>query len=70
MDIVKKIKTACAAAGISQTELAKRTGQSPQNLNQRFKTGKFSTPELEQIAAALGAEYHAFFVFPDGTKIE
>lgn len=70
MDIVKKIKTACAAADLSLTELARRTGQSPQNLNQRLKTGKFSTLELEQIAAALGAEYRAFFLFPDGTKIE
>lgn len=70
MDISKKIKTACTAAGIAEAELSRRIGSSPAALNQRLKTGKFSTPELEQIAAALGAEYHAFFVFPDGTKIE
>lgn len=70
MDISKKIKTACAAAGISEAELARRVGSSPAALNNRLKTGKFSTAELEQIAAALGASYRAFFVFPDGTVIE
>lgn len=70
MDISKKIKTACAAAGIAEAELARRIGSSPSGLNNRLKTGKFSTLELEQIAAALGAEYRAFFIFPDGTKIE
>lgn len=70
LEISKKIKTACAAGGISEAELSRRINSTPAAFSQRLKTGKFSTAELEQIAAALGAEYRAFFLFPDGTKIE
>lgn len=69
MDIVQKIKAACAALGVSQSELARRIGTTPQNLNQRLKVAKFTQAELEQIGQAIGAEYHAFFRLPDGTEI-
>ena len=55
MDIAKKIRMACTAAGISESELARRIETSPQNLNQRLKVGKFTGEELEKIAAALNA---------------
>ena len=35
----------------------------------RMKTGKFKYEELEQIAAALGAELIVNFRFPDGTEV-
>lgn len=63
-------KMAMAAADVNMSELARRINQSPQNLGLKFKRDTLTRSELEQIAAALGAEYHAFFVFPDGTKIE
>ena len=34
-----------------------------------MKTGKFKYDELEQIAAALGAELVVSFRFPDGTDV-
>ncbi len=34
-----------------------------------MKTGKFSTEEMNTIAAALGCTYSFSFEFPDGTKI-
>lgn len=69
MDIPTKIKMAEVYAKVNESELAKRIGTSPQALNQRMKTGKFSTAELEKIADALGAEFVYTFRFEDGTEI-
>lgn len=69
MDIPTKIKMAEVYSKISESELAKRIGTSPQAFNQRMKTGKFSSAELEKIAAALGAEFVCSFRFKDGTEI-
>jgi len=41
---------------MKEAELARQIGTTPQAFNQRMKTGKFKYEELEQIAAALGAE--------------
>ena len=69
MDIPMKIKLAETYANISETELARRLGTTPQNVGQRLKVGKFTTTELENIATALGAEFIYKFRFPDGTEI-
>ena len=63
------IEMAVAYAGITNAELARRLGWSPQLLNKRLNTGKFSVEEWEQIGAALGAKAHVGFVFPDGREI-
>ena len=69
MDIPTKIKMAEVFAKISETELSRRIGTSPQAFNQRMKTGKFSSEELERIAQALGSEFKCMFRFPDGTEV-
>lgn len=69
MDIPTKIKMAEVYAKISETELARRIGTSPQAFNQRMKTGKFSSVELERIAEAMGAEFVYSFRFSDGTEV-
>ncbi len=69
MNLALKIKLACTAAGVSESELARRIGTSPQNLSQRLKVGKFTSEELQKIADALGAEFLLAFKFPDGTTI-
>jgi len=60
---------ALAYVRMSEAELARRLNTSPQAFNQRMKTDKFSSNELEKIAKILGAKYLAYFEFPDGTKI-
>ena len=65
----QKIKMAIAYKNISESELARRIGSSPQAFGQRLKTDKFSTEELQSIAVALEAKYNFAFKFPDGTKI-
>ncbi|MDD6395919.1 MAG: helix-turn-helix transcriptional regulator [Firmicutes bacterium] len=69
MTNVQKIKMALAFIGMSESDLARKLGTTPQAFNQRMKTDKFSTDELERIAAALGAVYTSSFTFPDGTNI-
>ena len=69
MDISKKIKAACTYAGKSEAQVARDMGTSPSAFNQRLKTGKFSSQELEQIAEALGVELVCYFKFPDGGQI-
>lgn len=69
MTIPQKIKMALAFKGMSESELARAIGTSPQAFNQRMKTGKFSTEDMEKIASAMEAEYFFGFQFKDGTKI-
>ena len=69
MTIEQKISMALAYRGMSQAALAREIGTSPANLNQRMKTGKFSTEEMDKIAEVLEAEYYFGFQFKDGTKI-
>lgn len=69
MDIPTKIKLSETYAKVSEAELARRIGTSSQALGQRIKTGKFSSADLNTIAAALGAEFVCYFKFPDGTEI-
>lgn len=66
-DFGKKLKLAEAYAGITEAELARRIGCSPQALNNRIKTGRFTSDEMKRIAQALGADYVYGFQFPDGT---
>lgn len=69
MTIEQKIKMALSYAGISQSELARRIGTTPQNFNQKVKRNTLTKEELEQIAEALGGAWRAEFVFTDGTTI-
>ena len=44
--------------GISFTELARLTGQSPQNLNNKMRNNSMRASELFKIADVLGLEIH------------
>lgn len=63
------IEMALAYCGLSNSELARRLGWSPQLLNKRLNTGKFSVEEWERIGEAIGAETKIVFRFPDGREI-
>lgn len=69
MTNAQKIKMALAYKNMSESELARQFGSSPQAFNQRMKTDKFTTADLERIATILGAKYIFAFEFEDGTKI-
>ena len=69
MTIPQKVKMALAYKGMSESELARSIGSTPQALNQRMKTGKFSSEDMEKIAAAMEATFVFGFEFKDGAKI-
>lgn len=47
---------------MTEAELARRTGQSPQNMNNKYKRNTFKVSELEKVAEALGAELKISFI--------
>ena len=62
-DIREYIRLCCVKRGnISDAELARRTGQTPQNMNNKYKRGTFKISELEKVADALDAELVLKFV--------
>ncbi len=69
MTIPQKIKMALAYKGMSEAELSRAIGTSPSAFNQRMKTGKFSSEDMEKIAEAIGAKYFFGFEFEDGTRV-
>ena len=63
------IEMEVAYAGITNYELARWLDWSPQHLNKRLNSGKFSVEEWTQIGEALGAKARVGFDFPDGKEI-
>ena len=63
------VEMAVKYCGITNSELARRLDWSPQLLNKRLNTGKFTVEEWELIANALGAKARVGFVFSDGKEI-
>lgn len=50
---------------ISESELARRLGISPQNLHNKMKRDNFTDKELQKIASALDCEFKTEFVLND-----
>lgn len=69
MDITEEIKVLCVRCKVSEAELARRLGKSPQSLNAKMKRGSFSISELETIADVLGVEFKRAFILPNGEEI-
>ena len=69
--MVESIRIACVKRGnISEAELARRVGVTPQNFNNKMKRDNFSERDLQEIADALGLKLEISFVDPaTGEKI-
>ena len=63
MDIREYINLCRVKKGsISEAELARRTGQTPQNMNNKYKRNTFKISELEKVAEAFGADLEIRFI--------
>ena len=63
MDIREYINLCRVKKGnISEAELARRTGQTPQNMNNKYKRNTFKVSELEKIAEAFNADLEIKFI--------
>lgn len=69
MTISEQIKVLCVRCNVSEAELARRLGKSPQSFNSKMKRGSFSIPEIEQVADALGVSFNREFILENGDKI-
>lgn len=63
------VKQLCVECNITISELARRIGQSRQNLCKKLQRDTLNLAELKQIADALGVKFEQSFIFPDGTKL-
>ena len=71
MSMVEAIRVACVKRGnISEAELARRVGVTPQNFNNKMKRDNFSERDLQEIAEALGLLLEISFIDPKtGEKV-
>lgn len=47
---------------MTEAELARRTGQTPQNMNNKYKRNTFKVSELEKVAEAMDADLKISFI--------
>lgn len=69
MTIGEQIKVLCVRCGVSEAELARRLGKSPQSLNSKMKRECFSVNDLEKIADVLGVSFKRYFVLSNGEEV-
>lgn len=69
MTISEQIKVLCVRCNVSEAELARRLGKSPQSFNSKMKRGSFLIPEIEQIADVLGVSFKREFILENGDRI-
>ncbi len=69
MTVTEQIKVLCVRCGVSEAELARRLGKSPQSFNSKMKRGSFTVKDLEKIADALNVEFSRGFILENGEKI-
>ena len=56
---------------LSEAELARRVGVTPQNFNHKMKRDNFTETDLREIAEALGLQLDIAFVDPEtGERIK
>ena len=66
MALAEKIRILLVKRGnISEAELARRLGISPQNLHNKMKRDNFTESDLEQIAAVLDCKLSIHFTIQE-----
>lgn len=69
MSVSEQIKILCVKLNISVSELARKSGSSPQAFSQKMKREGFTPNELKELAAVAGCEYETSFILPGGDKV-
>lgn len=66
MSYSKKLRKLMIDLEVNQSELAKRTNQSQQNLSNKMILDNFTIKEYEKLINALGCKLEVNIVLPDG----
>lgn len=69
MSISEQIKVLCVRCNVSEAELARRLGKSPQSFNSKMKRESFTISDLEKVADVLGAKFNREFVLSNGDRV-
>ncbi len=69
MSLSEKIKILCVKSNLSVSQLARLTGNSPQNFHGKMKRESFTQKELELIASKTNSTYHPIFILKNGEQI-
>ena len=66
MAMTETIRIALVKCGnLSESELARRMGISPQNLHNKMKRDNFTESDLREVAKALGLRLEIAFINPE-----
>ena len=69
MNLTEKLKIAMLKQGITQTELASRTGQTQNNLANKLKANNFKLSEYEKLVTACGCKLEINIIMPNREKV-
>lgn len=69
MTISEQIKVLCVRCSVSEAELARRLGKSPQSFNSKMERGSFTISELEEVADVMGVSFKREFILANGEEI-
>ena len=69
MTVSEQVKVLCVRCNVSEAELARRLGKSPQSLHAKLKRGTMTVEELERIAIVLGVEFKRVFILGNGDEV-
>lgn len=69
MTISEQIKVLLVRCKVSEAELARRLGKSPQAFNSKMKYKSFTIEELESIADALNVDFKRTFILQNGEEV-
>lgn len=69
MTITEQIKVLCVRCGVSEAELARRLGKSPQSFNSKMKRETFTVSDLDEIASVLGVTFTRRFILDNGEEV-
>ena len=69
MTVTEQIKVLCVRCKVSEAELARRLGKSPQSFNSKMRRGTFSVEEMDKIADALGVDFKRAFILANGEEV-
>ena len=61
----EKIKIIMGRRGLTITDLAKKTEQSPQNMSNKMSRDNFTEKEVFEIADALNCDFDSSFIMRD-----
>lgn len=69
MTVSEQVKVLCVRSNISVSELARRIGTTPQNLNAKLKRESLTVADLEQIAEATDSSFERKFILKNGETV-